>query len=274
MAASAIDEAVRNNLAVGGRRIALLDNFTWGNPEKPERLGSLVRACEACYDVAKAYRTPFISGKDSLYNESPLGPVTPTLLITAVGIVPDIRSTVSMDLKVPGNLLYILGETYPELGGSEYYRLKGFLGKSVPKLRATKARRTYYNLTKAMGKDIIKSCHDLSEGGLAVAAAEMAFAGGYGLELDLRAVPNKLVARNDFLLFSESNSRFLIEVAEQDRPEFEELIRNIACRPIGKVTKEEKLRIRGLDRKGVVDASLAELRRSWKKTLSMEEQAK
>ena len=99
MAASAIDEAIRNNIAVGGRRIALLDNFTWGNPEKPERLGSLVRACEACYDVATVFRTPFISGKDSLYNESPMGPVTPTLLVTAVGVVPDISLTVSMDLK-------------------------------------------------------------------------------------------------------------------------------------------------------------------------------
>ncbi len=270
MAASAIDEAVRNNLAVGGRRIALLDNFTWGNPEKPERLGSLVRACEACYDVATAFRTPFISGKDSLYNESPLGPVTPTLLITAVGIVPDVRSAVSMDLKAPSNLLYILGETYPELGGSEYYKLNGFIGASVPKLHATKARITYYNLTKAMGEGIIKSCHDLSEGGLAVAAAEMAFAGGYGLELDLRVAPNKSVSRNDFMLFSESNSRFLIEVAEQDQAEFEDLIRNKACIPIGKVTKGEKLLIRGLDGEVVVDADLAELRRSWKKTLSME----
>jgi phosphoribosylformylglycinamidine (FGAM) synthase-like enzyme len=272
MAASAIDEAVRNNLAVGGRRIALLDNFTWGNPEKPERLGSLVKACEACYDVATAFRTPFVSGKDSLYNESPLGPVTPTLLITAVGIVPDMRLTVSMDLKAPGNLLYILGGTYPELGGSEYYRLKGFLGKSVPKLHATKARKTYYNLTKAMGEGVIKSCHDVSEGGLAVAASEMAFAGGYGLELDLRSVPNKSVTRDDFLLFSESNSRFLIEVAEQDRFEFEDLIKSKACVPIGKVTKDEKLLVRGLDGKVVVDAGLAELRRSWKKTLSMEAQ--
>jgi phosphoribosylformylglycinamidine synthase II len=270
MAASAIDEAVRNNLAVGGRRIALLDNFTWGNPEKPERLGSLVRACEACYDVATALRTPFISGKDSLYNESPLGPVTPTLLITAVGIVPDVRSAVSMDLKAPSNLLYILGETYPELGGSEYYKLNGFIGASVPKLHATKARKTYYNLKKTMGEGIIKSCHDLSEGGLAVAAAEMAFAGGYGLELDLRAMPNKSVSRNDFMLFSESNSRFLIEITEQDHAEFENLIRNKACTPIGKVTKSAKLLIRGIDGEVVVDTGLAELRRSWKKTLSME----
>jgi phosphoribosylformylglycinamidine (FGAM) synthase-like enzyme len=272
MAASAIDEAVRNNLAVGGRRIALLDNFTWGNPEKAERLGSLVRACEACYDVARTFRTPFISGKDSLYNESPLGPVTPTLLITAIGIVPDLRLTVSMDLKAPGNLLYMLGDTYPELGGSEYYKLKGFLGKSVPKLHATKARKTYYNFTKAMGKGIIKSCHDLSEGGLAVAAAEMAFAGGYGLELDLKAVPNKLVTRNDFLLFSESNSRFLVEVAEQDRYEFEDTMKNKACVPIGRVTKDQKLLIHGLNGKVAVDAGLAELRRSWKRTLSMEAQ--
>ena len=105
-----------------------------------------------------------------------------------------------------------------------------------------------------------------------MAAAEMAFAGGYGLELDLRSVPNKSVSRNDFMLFSESNSRFLIEVAEQNRSAFEKLIRNKACAPIGKVTKGEKLLIRGLNGEVVVDAGLAELRRSWKKTLSMEAQ--
>jgi phosphoribosylformylglycinamidine synthase II len=270
MAASAIDEAVRNNAAVGGRRIALLDNFVWGNPEKPERLGSLVRACEACYDVATAYRMPFISGKDSLYNESPMGPVTPTLLITAVGIIPDIRSAVSMDLKTPGNLLYLVGGTYPELGGSEYYKLHGFLGKSVPQIRAAQAKKTYAALTKAMDEGTVKSCHDLSEGGLAVAAAEMAFAGGYGLTLDLKAVRSRLVTRDDFLLFSESNSRFLVEVAEQDRLAFEGLMKNRACAQIGKVTDDQRLLIHGLKGKAVVDAGLAELRRSWKKTLGVE----
>ncbi|MCK4475014.1 phosphoribosylformylglycinamidine synthase subunit PurL, partial [Candidatus Bathyarchaeota archaeon] len=127
MAASAIDEAIRNNTAVGGRRIALLDNFTWGNPEKPERLGSLVKACQACYDFAVAFRTPFISGKDSLYNESPLGPVTPTLLITALGIVADVRSAVSMDVKDVNDAMYIVGQTFHELGGGEYYKLNGFV---------------------------------------------------------------------------------------------------------------------------------------------------
>jgi phosphoribosylformylglycinamidine synthase len=269
MAASAIDEAIRNNIAVGGRRIAILDNFTWGNPEKPERLGSLVRACQACYDVATGFRTPFISGKDSLYNESPMGPITPTLLITGIGVIPDIRSTISMELKAPGNLLYILGDTYQELGGSEYYKLKGHLGASVPKLRTSKARKNYYNFIKSIDKGMVKSCHDLSEGGLGVAASEMAFASNYGMTLDLKAVPNKSVARNDFLLFSESNSRFLIEVAPKDRYDFEDLMGK-SCTQIGEVTQTQKLQIYGLNGGYVVDAELADLRAAWKKTLSSE----
>ena len=270
MAASAIDEAIRNNIAVGGRRISLLDNFTWGNPEKTERLGSLVRACEACYDFSMAFKAPFISGKDSLYNESPLGPVTPTLLITAVGVIPNLQSTTSMDLKAPSNLLYIIGETFNELGGSEYYKLKGYLGASVPKVRGAKAKRTFRAVTKSIDEGLVKSCHDLSEGGLAVAAAEMAFAGDYGLELDLCKVPGKELARNDFVLFSESNSRFLIEVAEADREVFEDLMKGKNCTLIGKVTQEQKFLVKGLNGKVAVDSSLETLRRSWKKTLSPE----
>ncbi|MCL2134134.1 MAG: phosphoribosylformylglycinamidine synthase subunit PurL [Candidatus Bathyarchaeota archaeon] len=269
MAASAIDEAIRNNIAVGGRRIALLDNFTWGNPEKPERLGSLVRACQACYDTAKAYQTPFISGKDSLYNESPLGPVTPTLLITAIGVIPDIHSTVSMELKNTENLLYLLGNTYHELGGSEYYKLKGYLGANVPKLYASKARKNYYNLVKAIDHGMIKSCHDLSEGGLAVAAAEMALASDIGMIIDLKAVPAKSIMRNDFLLFSESNSRFLIEISPKDQYNFEVLMKN-SCTLIGETTKTERLQIHGLNNTAVIDTPLLNLRAAWKKTLSVE----
>ncbi len=268
MAASAIDEAVRNNVAVGGRRIALLDNFTWGNPEKPERLGSLVKACEACYKFAKAFRTPFISGKDSLYNESPLGPVTPTLLITALGIVPDIRLAVSMDVKEAGDAVYIVGRTFAELGGSEYYRLKGFVGKTVPKVHAVQAKRTFSAIIKAVDLGLVKACHDLSEGGLAVAAAEMAFAGGYGMELHLQKVPTKDVDRNDFVLFSESNSRFLVEVSERDKKDFETLMKSTVCAEIGRVSEKPRLHIKGLDGEVVADASLAELLASWKKTLS------
>jgi phosphoribosylformylglycinamidine synthase len=268
MAASAIDEAVRNNIAVGGRRIAILDNFTWGNPEKPERLGSLVKACEACYDFATAFKTPFISGKDSLYNESPLGPVTPTLLITALGIIPDIRLTASMDVKAPNNLLYLVGQTFKELGGSEYYKLKGHMGKTVPKVRAAQAKRNFRAVTKAIDLGFVKACHDLSEGGLSVTAAEMALAGSYGIELDLRKVPNKALNRDDFVLFSESNSRFLMEVPAKTKEDFENLMKGKICAEIGRVTKNPKLIVHGLDGAVVVDASLIDLRRSWKETLS------
>lgn len=268
MAASAIDESIRNNVAVGGRRIALLDNFTWGNPEKPERLGSLVRACEACYDFATAFKTPFISGKDSLYNESPLGPVTPTLLITALGIVPDIRSAVSMDVKAPNNLIYMVGQTFKELGGSEYYRLKGFLGKTVPKVQPNQARETFEAITEAIDLGLVKACHDLSEGGLAVAAAEMAFAGGWGMEFDLRKVARENVNRNDFVLFSESNSRFLVEVSEKAKQDFEALMNGKVCAEIGRVTKTRRLCIHGLNVEVVVEASVHDLLASWKQPLS------
>lgn len=268
MAASGIDEALRNNIAVGGRRIALLDNFTWGNPEKPDRLGSLVRACRACYDFAKGFQTPFISGKDSLYNESPLGPVTPTLLITAIGVTPDIRKTVSMELKQPRNLLYLVGETYPELGGSHYYQLKGYTGKNVPKVRLEQAKKTMDLMTEAIDSGYLRSCHDLSEGGLVVASAEMAFSSGYGIELDLKNVPRTNETwRNDSLLFSESNSRFLVEVSEKRREEFEALMKDTLCEAIGRVKKDGYLSVYGLNGKQVVYAGLTELRRRWKGVL-------
>ncbi|MGB9853505.1 MAG: phosphoribosylformylglycinamidine synthase subunit PurL [Candidatus Bathyarchaeales archaeon] len=267
MAASAIDEAIRNNVAVGGRRIALLDNFTWGNPEKPERLGSLVKACEACYRFAKAFKTPFISGKDSLYNESPLGPVTPTLLITAIGILPDIRAAVSMDVKAPRNPIYIVGKTYFELGGSEYYRLKGFVGNSVPKVRPNYAKGIFRAITRAIDLGLVSACHDLSEGGLAVAAAEMAFSGGYGVELDLRRVPTENLNRDDFILFSESNSRFLVEVPEKCEKDFEALMKGNSYAKIGKVTETPRLCVYGLSGKVVIDAPINDLLVCWKSLL-------
>ena len=268
MAASSIDEAIRNNVAVGGRRIALLDNFTWGNPQKPDRLGSLVSACKACYDFAKGFQTPFISGKDSLYNESPMGPVTPTLLITAIGLIPDIRKTVSMELKQPGNSIYIVGRTYLELGGSYYYQNKGFLGNSVPTVRIEQAKKTMDLLTDAIDKGYLRACHDLSDGGLAVASAEMSFSGGYGIELDLNKVPkSKEMFRNDQVLFSESNSRFLVEVTEKRRDAFEALMNDSDCAKIGKVKKDNTFSVKGLDNAQVIHAELSELRRCWKSAL-------
>jgi len=267
MAASSIDEAIRNNTAVGGRRIAILDNFTWGNPEKPDRMGSLVQACEACYEVAKEFETPFISGKDSLYNESPLGPVTPTLLITAVGVIPDVRKAVSMDLKHPSNPIYIVGQTLPELGGSEYYRLKGFVGKTVPRVYVKRSKKIVDSIVRAIDASCVRACHDLSEGGLGVAAAEMAFTGNYGIELWLKNVPRpKGLTRNDFILFSESNSRFLLEVDEKRQEKFEELMEDNLFALVGRVKSGSCLSIYDVKDKKLVEVGLATLRKAWKST--------
>lgn len=266
MAASSIDEAVRNNVAVGGRRAALLDNFTWGNPEQEDRLGGLVHACRACYDVARDYGTPFISGKDSLYNESPLGPVSPTLLITAVGIVPDIRKAVTTDLKEDGDIVYLVGETRKELGGSEYYGLMDFLGASVPRLEADKTAETYRRLISAMDEGLVRACHDLSEGGLGVAAAEMAFTGGLGLELRLEMVPSERGMREDFILFSESNGRLLVEVPPKKQSNFEELMGESVFSKVGVVTKEEQFIVSDRE-KVTVDLHLDELISAWKTPL-------
>jgi phosphoribosylformylglycinamidine synthase len=265
MAASAVDEAIRNNIAVGGRRIALLDNFCWGSPKRPELAYELVQACKACRDMALAFKTPFISGKDSLYNESAGQPITPSLLISALGIVPDVRKAVTMDAKRPGSLLYIIGETHKELGGSAYYSLFKTLGASVPQVNSEKAKKTFSKVTAAIDKGLLLSCHDLSEGGLGVAAAEMAFAGDIGMELDLQQLQS--AERDDFLLFSESNSRFLAEVSPSKQKSFEKLMRGIPCCRIGKTTKLKEFVVMGKDGDVLIAERLEKLRRTWQEPL-------
>jgi phosphoribosylformylglycinamidine synthase II len=267
MAASSIDESIRNNIAVGGRRIALLDNFTWGNPEKPDRLGSLVQACEACYTIAKGFGTPFISGKDSLYNESPMGAITPTLLITAVGLIPDVRRAVTVDFKNPGNPVYLIGQTSPELGGSAYYKLKGFIGRTVPRVDAKRAKKIMDSTVKAIDSGWVKTCHDISEGGLAIAAAEMAFSGGCGVNLWLKNVARpRNLTRDDFILFSESNSRFLVEVDKKHEKDFEDLMQE-ASAFIGEVKKEPTFSVYSTNNKLLIETDLLKLRTAWKTTL-------
>jgi phosphoribosylformylglycinamidine synthase len=169
-----------------------------------------------------------------------------------------------MDIKAPNDLIYIIGQTFKELGGSEYYKLKGYLGKTVPKIRPNQARKTFRAVTRAIDLGLVKACHDLSEGGLAVAAAEMAFAGGYGMELYLRKAPRKILKRSDFVLFSESNSRFLVEVSEKSKEDFEALMIGKVCAEIGKVTKTPRLCAFGLNDEVIVDASLSDLLAGWK----------
>jgi phosphoribosylformylglycinamidine synthase len=268
MAASVLDEAIRNNICVGGRRWSLLDNFTWGNPEYEDRLSGLVRTCKACYDVAKVYGTPFVSGKDSLYNESPLGPVAPTLLVTALGIVHDVRKAVTMELKQQGDALFLVGVTKPELGGSEYYKLYGQLGATVPKLEPDASITAYRRVLNAIDAGIVRACHDCSEGGLGTAVAEMAFTGDLGVDLELGLVPVNEKMRNDFVLFSESNSRLLLEVKPGHVDEFNEMMAGSAYSCVGAVKKDKKLHV-ALNGEQLIDLSLDDLISSWKLPLEV-----
>ena len=266
MAASSIDEAIRNNIAVGGRRIALLDNFTWGNPEKPDRMGALLQAIKACYDTAKLYNTPFISGKDSLYNESPLGSITPTLLITAIGIIPDIRKAVSIDFKESGDLVYVLGLTSHELGGSEYHRLIGVKGGLVPRVLSN-AKRITETITRAIDMGFIRACHDVSDGGLGIALAEMCLSSSYGVEVYLDRVPRSFKTyRNDYILFSESNTRFIVEVPYRFLENFEKLITDIPYALIGRINGS-RIVIHGVGGDIIVDECIKDLREAWKSGL-------
>lgn len=269
MTASSIEEAIRNNVAVGGRRISLLDNFAWGNPEDPGELGKLVRACEACYDFSTSFETPFISGKDSLYNESPLGSVTPTILITGVGLIPDIKNTVSMEVKEGGNPLYLIGETYSELGGSEYYRYLGHLGKNVPKVRSGRAKKAFKAIPKAIDEGLILACHDVSEGGIGVAASEMALAGDLGIELDLGRISTSM-EREDFILFSESNGRFLVEVPQDEEENFENSMEDCTISRAGRIRNGGTLSIRGLEGNKILDSEISELKEAWRSGLNHE----
>ncbi len=272
MAASVIDEALRQIVSVGGSidRCAILDNFCWGNTNKPDRLGGLVRASLACYDIAKAYGVPFISGKDSLNNEYFTGKKTisipPTLLISAIAVMDDVRKAVTMDAKEAGNAIYLVGLTHNELGGSQYYKMMGYIGNSVPRVDAAYGKRVMTGLSKAVGSGIVRSCHDVSEGGLAVALGEMAFAGALGMDirLDMACAPSAQERLETFrTLFSESNTRFVIETADAER--FEKAMRGLPIWRIGVVTGDKHFRIRDASGKLAVNTNIDRLRDAWKK---------
>ncbi|MDE0555096.1 MAG: phosphoribosylformylglycinamidine synthase subunit PurL, partial [Candidatus Poribacteria bacterium] len=275
-AAAAIDEALRNIIAVGGtlEKTALLDNFCWGNPDKPDRLGELVRAARACYDIATAYGTPFISGKDSLYNEysdtttGEQRAIPATLLISAICVMLDIRRTVTMDVKTPDNYIYVIGNTYAELGGSHYFGIHGFIGNNAPIVRPDEGKLTMERLSAAINKGLVRSCHDCSEGGIGVAAAEMAFSGGYGMSLNLGSIPTgEEITADDMLLFSESNSRFLVEVEPQHQQAYETLMKGIPTGCLGTVTDSPNFIVNGIAGHQIVETSIDTLKSAWQAPL-------
>jgi phosphoribosylformylglycinamidine synthase len=270
MATAAIDEALRNAVAVGGdpARTAILDNFSWGNCERPEQLGALVQAARGCYAAATAFGTPFISGKDSLNNEFKTEggtiAIPPTLLISALAVVPDVARAQTMDLKAAGDRLYLVGLTHPELGASHYLRHLGLEGGRVPRPDLVLAPRHMAALHAAIRDGLVAACHDLSEGGLAVAAAEMAFAGGLGLALDLRRVACAPLEQGQdpqaVRLFSESCTRWLVEVAPQHAQAFERGFEGLDLARVGEVTSAPRLSVTGLDGAVALDLELEALR--------------
>ncbi len=274
MAAAAIDEALRNLVAVGGslQHAAILDNFCWGDPENAEELAALVRACQACYDIAKGFGVPFISGKDSLNNtwrdtNGKIRSIPRSLLISAIGVIEDVSRVVSMDLKQSGDWLYLIGETREELAGAHVWKVLDKPSKGVaPHVNVNRARETFDLLHQAINKGYVRACHDLSEGGLAVTAAEMAFAGNLGMDLDLAHVwTSGGPLSHAAILFSETPSRFIVEVPSVARQGFENLMRGFVS-PIGRVTASKQLQIRdSASRKVLLREPLARLQKAWEK---------
>jgi len=269
----AVDEALRNNVAVGGNleRCAILDNFCWGNCTKPDRMGALVQSAKGCRDAALAYGTPFISGKDSLNNEFQTErgetiAIPATVLISAVSVVDDARRCVTADAKEAGNYVFLLGRTQGHLGGSHYLIVEGLQsGNDVPPVDLETNARVMKALQAAIEGGCVRCCHDLSEGGLAVAAAEMAFAGSLGVELDLAAVPTEGAIGEAAKLFAESAGRFLVEVAPDDYDAFLRIVRDCPFAELGKVTDTGRVVLRG-EAGTLIDLSTADAKAAWKET--------
>ena len=260
MMAACIDEAVRNIVSVGADpdRMAGLDNFCWCDPVQSEKtpdgeykLAQLVRANQALYDISSVYRIPCISGKDSMKNDYHIGEtkisIPPTVLFSAVGIVPDVRISVTPDFKRPGDLVYVLGTTRDETGATEYFASRGFVGNKVPKVSdPVKAIQMYRALHTAIKAGLVSSCHDLSDGGLGVALAESAFSGGLGAQISLAKLDLEAVDSDDVALFSESPCRFLLSVSADNADRFEETLKGFPVARVGEVIATPRIEVTGL----------------------------
>ncbi len=283
MTTCTIDEAVRRLIAVGGQfdHIGGVDNFCWPNvqyhpdenPDGKLKAAQLVRSCRALRDICLAYKIPLLSGKDSMYVEghlqglygethkvSALG----TLQFSATSLVADIRKCVSMESKIPGDRIYILGITRNELGGSEYYDHLGYTGKNVPRVEPDAFSVLYRALEGAIDRELIASAHGIYRGGLGVHLAMMAMGSNLGMEIDLTRVPVVGLDRDDKILFSESAGRFIVTINPDDKERVEDIFGTLPYACIGRVTESPNLTITGLDGNCIQSVSVSELKRSWK----------
>ncbi|MGE4441935.1 MAG: phosphoribosylformylglycinamidine synthase subunit PurS [Desulfomicrobium sp.] len=278
MMANAIDEGVRNAVATGGdiRHMAGVDNFCWCDPVQSEKtpdgeykLAQLVRANQALAHFCLAYGVPCVSGKDSMKNDYTGGgtkiSIPPTVLFSVMGVIDDCSKTMTSDFKRPGEAVYILGLTRNELGGSEYADQLGVCG-AVPQVDAVAARTRYERMHQAITGGLLTAAHDISDGGLAVAVAEMALAGRVGADIDTDMVPSLDCPLPEQRLYSESASRFVVTVAENKRAAFEALFAGDFLAPIGQTTTDGKLTLRA-GAATLASAAVDDLAVAWKKTL-------
>jgi phosphoribosylformylglycinamidine synthase len=293
MARAVLDEAVRRQLCAGAGldRIAALDNFCWPDPVRSEstpdgafKMAQLVRGCRGLYDLTRAYGTPLISGKDSMKNDSTMGgvkiSVPPTLLVSAIGQIDDVSRAVTLDTKLAGDEVFLLGTTRDETGGSEYFRLRGeidgvraatglpqpYVGSRVPVVDEHETRPLYRALEAATRRGLVRSAATPAKGGLALALARSAMAGELGLDVDLDAAHDLAELPPDVALFSESNGRFVVTVAAKDARELEAVFAGLPCRRLGSVTEEPQLRVR-IGGRLRVDVTVASMKRPYKETL-------
>lgn len=277
MAACAIDTALRGAVAAGGdiRKMAILDNFCWCSSEDPERLYQLKEAARACYDYATAYKTPFISGKDSMFNDfsgfDALGKavkisIPPTLLISSIGVMKSVEETISPDLKCDGDLIYVLGITKDECGGSQYYAQLSERGRNVPVVDAKSARELYEIVHGLAEKKLLSSCISINHGGFAVALAKSCIAGGFGAAVDISLVPTEKPLDVGKILYSETQSRFIISIDPHKKEVIEKMLSKVAFGCIG-VVKGEKINVCN-GRERVIDVSVGQLTANYRKTFT------
>ncbi len=288
MVAVTIDESVRRLLSVGGKleTIGGVDNFCWpsiqydpkDNPDGKYKAAQLVRANMALRDYCLAFGIPLLSGKDSMYVDGILKGAfgerhkvsgLPVMQFTATTIVEDLLKALSMEVKVPGDEVYIVGLTKDELGGSEYYELFNYIGLKVPKVSVEEVLLLYQALEEAISKGLVASCHGVYRGGLGVHLALVSMAGWLGIEVDLRKVPAEGLTRNDQILFSESAGRFIVTVSSEHKEAFEKIFsnrlksQNIPVKSIGRVIGEKVFRCIGLNGEILFEEPLERLRSSW-----------
>ena len=284
MTACTIDEAVRRLVAVGAglEHIGGVDNFCWpnirfdplANPDGRFKAAQLVRACRALKDMCLDYEIPLLSGKDSMYVDGHLAgrygevhkiSALETLQFTTIGVIEDVTACVTMDSKVPGDLVYVLGLTRNELGASEYYQHLGYTGLNVPQVRPQEFKSVYRALEQAIKAGWCASVHGIYRGGLGIHLALVAMAGNLGLEADLARLPREQVTRSDTALFSESAGRFIVTVDPRRQEPFKTLFNGLPCAAIGCITAEPVLSLSGLDGRSLASVEVSKLKAAWKR---------